>query len=31
VRYEAGRITVIERTGGQNRELTMAVGDLFPD
>lgn len=30
VRYENGRIIVIERPGGQGRELTMVAGELFP-
>jgi hypothetical protein len=30
VRYENGRIIVIERTGGQGRELAMVAGELFP-
>lgn len=29
VRYEAGKITVRERSGGKDRELSMPAGDLF--
>ena len=30
VRYENGRIIVVERTDGKRRELSMVAGELFP-
>jgi hypothetical protein len=31
VRYEAGRITVRERAGGQGREMSIVAAELFPE